>query len=510
MSQPKFYITTAIDYVNSIPHLGTAYEKIGADVIARYKRRQGFDTFFLMGTDEHSLNVERQARAKGIKPQAYCDQMVGRFKQVWSKLNLSFDDFIRTTEPRHIEATQQFVNTIYKKGDLYKGWYRGWYCISCEAFLREKDLVDKKCPTHNKTPQWIEEENYYFCLSKYQRLLLEHIEENPEFIQPEIRRNEMINIIKGGLEDISISRASVAWGIPLPFDTKQVVYVWVDALINYLSGIGYPRNKARFNRYWPCNLHIIGKDITRFHCIVWPAMLMSAGITLPKTVFGHGFVYLGGERMSKTQGTVLDPSEITEKFGPDPIRYFLLREVLFDRDGEFTREKFLVRYQSDLANDLGNLLHRVLNMVYKYNKGKIYKGKETDNSASKDIQKTVTETIIKYQKHMDQYQLSQALSSIWVLVGRANRYVEETSPWILNKQAKVDQLNYVLYNLAESIRTIAVLIEPFMPETAESIWCQLGFLDDFPDKVFSEISQQGLIPDGHQAGIAQPLFPRVE
>lgn len=506
----KFYITTAIDYVNSVPHLGTAYEKIGADVIARYKRRQGYDTFFLMGTDEHSLNVERQARAKGIDPKVYCDQMVVRFKEVWSKLNLSFNDFIRTTEKRHIETAQKIINIIYEKGDLYKSWYKGWYCISCETFLRESDLKDGKCPTHRKPPQWIEEENYYFRLSKYENALLKHIEENPAFIRPEIRRNEMVNIIKGGLEDISISRASVGWGIPVPFDPKQVIYVWVDALINYLSGIGYSEKKEQFTKYWPCDLHVIGKDITRFHCIIWPAILMSAEISLFKTVFGHGFVYLGGEKMSKTGGTVVDPLEITERFGPDPIRYFLLREVSFDRDGEFTWEKFMARYQSDLANDLGNLLHRVLNMIYKYNEGKIYRGKESDTLESSSLQKTAVEKISEYQGFMDRYQLSQALSSIWILIGMANRYVEESSPWTLNREGQKDKLNCVLYNLAETLRLVAVLIEPFMPETARSIRCQLGLREDISDKFFADISQWGKIQDAHQAGIAQPLFPKVE
>jgi len=273
MGKNKFYITTAIDYVNSAPHLGTAYEKIAADVIARYKRLAGFDTFFLMGTDEHSLNVEKQARLSKLEPKDYCDQMVGKFENTWEKLNLSYDDFIRTTQIRHINAVQSLLEVMNSKGDVYKGPYKGWYCVSCEAFLREKDLEDKKCPIHKKEPQWIEEENYYFKLSKYEKTLLTHIKKNPSFILPEIRKNEIINVIEGGLDDISISRSSVGWGIPVPFDKKQVIYVWVDALINYISGLGYPDVKGRFKSYWPCDLHMIGKDITRFHCIIWPAML---------------------------------------------------------------------------------------------------------------------------------------------------------------------------------------------------------------------------------------------
>ena len=508
MSSNKFYITTAIDYVNSVPHLGTAYEKIGADVIARYKRRKGFDTFFLMGTDEHSLNVEKQAKVQGIDPKEYCNKMVQKFLEVWKKLDISFNDFIRTTEKRHIDSVNRLTDAIYKKGDIRKGWYKGWYCVSCEAYLKEKDLVDGKCATHNKTPQWIEEENYYFNLSTYEERLLKHIENNPDFIQPNIRRNEILNIIKGGLEDISISRSGTSWGIPVPFDKKQVIYVWVDALINYISGIGYATEKEEFNKYWPCNLHVIGKDITRFHCIIWPAMLMSAGIELPKTVFGHGFVYLGGEKMSKTKGTVVDPLEIVGKYGADPIRYFLMREVPFDRDGEFTWEKFIARYNSDLANDLGNLLQRVLKMIHKYNKGVIEK--VSLDQGSNNFVDGVKNTVSTYIKHMDKYQLSQALASVWDLISRANRYVEEERPWYLNKNGEKEKLNNVLYNLAESIRIIACLIEPFMPKTAISIWKQECYKDAFLGNVFEKITEWGGICSGHKVGVPEPLFPKSE
>jgi len=503
----KFYITTAIDYVNSAPHLGTAYEKIAADAIARYKRRQGFDTFFLMGVDEHSLNVERSARRQGVNPQAYCDQMAKKFKDTWAMLNISFNRFIRTTQPEHIKAVQHFINLMYKKGDLYKGWYKGWYCENCEAFLKENDLIDGKCPVHKTVPQWIEEENYYFSLSKYQNLILEHIKKNPLFIQPETRRNEVINIIENGLDNISISRASTKWGIPLPFDAKQVVYVWVDALINYFSGIEYPNNKEYFNKYWPCDLHIIGKDITRFHCIIWPAMLMSADMPLPKSVFAHGFLYLNKEKMSKTKGTVIDPLEIAGKFGPDTIRYFLLREMPFGKDGEFTWKKFLARYRSDLANDIGNLLHRALNMIYKYNEGKIYKGVIR---SSRNIRDEIKETVAKYKGYMEKYQLSQALSGIWVMVNSLNKYIEETSPWALKKQARIPELNCALYNLAEAIRIIGILIEPFMPQTSADIWRQIGFPNGIPEMEFEELSQWGMIQDGHSIGKAYLLFPKTD
>ncbi len=502
----KFYITTAIDYVNSKPHLGTAYEKIGADVIARDKRRQGIDTFFLMGTDEHSLNVERQARAQGLAPDVYSDQMAVEFKKVWKALNLSYDDFIRTTEPRHIKAVQYLLEKIKEKGDLAKGRYQGWYCVSCEAFIREKELIDGKCPTHGKEPQWVEEDNYFFSLSRYQQPLLDHISKNPQFIQPQVRRNEIVNVLKGGLEDISVTRSTIGWGIPVPFAPKQVVYVWFDALINYLSGIGYP--DKNYTRYWPCDLHVVGKDITRFHCIIWPAMLMSAGVPLPKTVFGHGFVYLGSAKMSKTQGTVVDPLEIVAKFGADPLRYFLMREIPFDRDGEFTMEKFTARYHADLANDLGNLLHRVLNMIQKYNQGIVYRVTTGEDAVSEDLRRMVSQAAADYRKSMDGYQLSQALNSVWTLVSRTNRYVEETAPWSLNKQGQVEKLRGVLYHLIESIRVIAILVDPFLPQTAKNIWQQIGAPGDFAKLVFSESVKWGLIPAGFKVGTAKALFPK--
>lgn len=504
----KFYITTAIDYVNSVPHLGTAYEKIGADVIARYKRMQGCDVFFLMGTDEHSLNVERQAKLNNLSAQDYCDKMVMKFKDVWGKLNISFNDFIRTTEKRHINAVQNIIKIIYDNGDIYKGKYQGWYCVSCEAFLKEKDLVEKKCPVHNKEPQRIEEENYFFKLSKYQEPLLSHLSKNPEFIKPEIRFNEIINVIKNGLEDISITRSSIGWGIPVPFDTNHVVYVWFDALINYISGAGYPEDRKRFDNYWPCDLHVIGKDITRFHCIIWPAMLMSAGIELPRHIWGHGFVYLGSEKMSKSLGTAVDPLDAADKYGTDAIRYFLMREVPFDRDGEFTWEKFSARYQSDLADDLGNLVHRVLSMVYRYNNGIIYKKESAAADADVDLIDTVKNSVSEYQKNMEQYYLSQAVVNIWGIISRANRYVEESSPWVLNKQKNIDRLNNVLYNLAESLRIISIILKPFMPKTAEDIWQQIGAPGDFKKQNIGESAVWGGIPDNFKIGEPKALFPK--
>ena len=368
----RFYLTTAIDYVNSRPHLGQAYEKVSADVIARYKRGCGVDTHFLMGNDEHSQNVYKKAREAGLDPLAYCAEMEQVFRERWAELTVSFDDFIRTTEPRHRAAVQKLAQRSYEAGDIYEGTYEGWYCVSCEAFRQEKDLVDGKCPFHpTLTPEWIKEKNYFFRLSKYRDRLLAHFEANPRFLQPDVRRNEILRLLEAGLDDISMSRAGQAWGIPLPFAPENVVYVWFDALINYASAVGYGTDDARFAQWWPADLHIIGKDITRFHTVVWPAMLWSAGVEAPRQVFGHGWINYGGQRMSKTLGTSVDPADLVAKFGPDPARLYLTKEIAFGNDGDFTWERYEERYNADLANNLGNLVSRVTAMVHKYRAGTV-------------------------------------------------------------------------------------------------------------------------------------------
>ncbi|MBL7684876.1 MAG: methionine--tRNA ligase, partial [Deltaproteobacteria bacterium] len=363
MTAPKtFYITTAIDYVNSLPHIGTAYEKIGADALARFKRLDGYEVHFQMGNDEHSTNVEKSAKAKNLDTKSYCDEMRQGFIDIWEKLRISFDDFIQTSEPRHHETAKALFDAIYKAGDIYEGEYEGWYCESCEAYYTEKDLVNEECPNHKQKPKWLKEKNFFFNLKKFEEPLRAHIEAHPEFILPEIRRNEILSLLNQGLENISVSRSGVSWGIPIPQKPSHVIYVWFDALINYLTAVGYGTDDVKFKKWWPAQVHVIGKDITRFHCVIWPAMLMSAGIALPKTVFGHGFVYLKGEKMSKTLGNVVTPLDIIDQYDADVLRYYLLRSSSFGSDGNFTWDEFITRYNSDLANDIGNLLNRTLGM----------------------------------------------------------------------------------------------------------------------------------------------------
>jgi methionyl-tRNA synthetase len=470
----RFYLTTAIDFVNSRPHLGTAYEKIAADVIARYRRLAGCETRFLMGNDEHSQNVYRRAVEQGLEPLAYCDIMEREFRAAWSALDISFDDFIRTTEPRHAAGVVEMVRRIQASGDIYEGSYEGYYCVSCEAFKQEKDLVAGRCPLHpSLTPQWIKEKNYFFRLSKYQPSLLQHFADHPEFLQPETRQNEILRLLEGGLEDISVSRAGQSWGIPLPFDPASVVYVWFDALINYASAAGLGADEAGFARWWPADLHIIGKDITRFHTVIWPAMLMSAGLALPRQVFGHGFMTVNGQRMSKSLGNVIDPVDAVARLGvgPDPLRLYLTKEVPFGGDGDFSWERYDERYNVDLANNLGNLVSRVSAMAGRYANSRL---KAAGPSAG-ILPGVVSEAGRRYRAAMDRLELHEGAAAAFRIVDAANGFIAETAPWNLAKDpAAGDRLASVLFDAAEAVRVAAVLLSPFMPGSSAEILRRVG------------------------------------
>jgi len=501
----KFYITTAIDYVNNIPHLGTAYEKIAADAIARYKRLAGFDTRFLMGNDEHSTNVEKAAREKGLDPKVYCDQMAEIFQGVWKRLDISYDDFIRTTEERHIRGVQELFRRIAANGDIYKGKYEGFYCVSCERFYPEKELVDGKCPNHRTVPQWVSEENWFFRLSAYGDRLREHYAKHADFLVPEIRRNEILNVIEGGLQDISVSRAST-WGIPLPDDPSQRVYVWFDALINYITGVGYPGNGALWS-YWPADLHVIGKDITRFHCIIWPAMLLSAGVPLPKSVLGHGWVHFQGEKLSKSLGNIVNPLDVVDKFGADSLRYYLLKEVPLSRDGDFSWELFIQRYNSDLANDWGNLFTRTVSMIHRYRAGRLARAE-----AGPELQALLRKALHDYHVALEGYAVEDGIEAAWSIIRRANQMVEEGAPWKLAKDpAKAAELDALLGELAVALQHTALLLFPVMPSKARLVWETLRLSPAIEAARFPAVD--ALLPPpplDTALGESQPLFPRIE
>jgi methionyl-tRNA synthetase len=507
----SYYITTPIYYPSSKLHIGHTYTTVAADAIARYKRAQGFDVKFLTGTDEHGQKIENVAKAQGKAPKEFLDEVVDEIKALWKVMEISYDIFIRTTDDYHERRVQMMFEKLYEKGDIYKGVYEGMYCTPCESFWTESQLVDHKCPDCGRDVTKTSEEAYFFRMSKYQDRLLDLFENVEGFAEPKSRINEMVNnFIKPGLEDLCVTRTSFDWGIPVPFDPKHVIYVWLDALSNYVTALGYPEEvDGDFAKYWPADVHLVGKEIVRFHTIIWPAMLMALDIPVPKKVFGHGWILLEGGKMSKSKGNIVDPVVLIDRYGVDALKYFLLREYSFGQDGVFTNEVLLNRLNSDLANDLGNLVSRTIAMIEKYNGGIIRKSSAftTFDASLIELSK---ETIGKVEEKLDKLDFSNALEEIWKLVRRTNKYIDETAPWTLAKdEQQKDVLDTVLYNLAESIRVISALIQPFMVHTSRKIWSQLG-LEEGELTQWDSARMFGLLTEGLQVSKADALFPRID
>ena len=508
MTKPTYYITTPIYYPSDKLHIGHAYCTTIADTLARFHRLKGEEVFFLTGSDEHGLKIQRKAQEKGITPIEYVDAIIANFKQLWNELNISNNDFIRTSEERHHKVVQDVLTKIFEQGDIYKKNYEGLYCVPCESYWLERQLVDGKCPDCGRPVEKMQEESYFFKLSKYQEWWLQFIEENPNFIQPASRRNEMINFVKQGLEDLCITRTTFDWGIPVPFDKKHVVYVWFDALLNYLTGIKYGTDEAMFNKFWPASLHLVGKEIVRFHTIIWPIMLKAMGVELPQKVYGHGWLVIDGDKMSKSKGNVIDPLALIDEFGADAIRYFLLREIVFGNDGNFSRDALITRINSDLANDLGNLLHRTVSMIEKYHGG-VVTNTGVIEAVDEDLMALVKSTAENFAKDMDAMEINSAIKGVWALISRANKYIDETAPWILAKdEAKAARLQTVMYNLAETLRVVAILVAPFIPSTSPKIYTQLGL--EVPAEFLLTDAEFGKIADGTKVQKGEPLYPRIE
>lgn len=497
-----FYVTTPIYYVNDVPHIGHAYTTVAADVLARYRRMCGQKTFFLTGTDEHGQKIEKAAKEMGITPKELADKVVDRFKNLWKLLNISNDDFIRTTEDRHKRAVVAFYQRIWQKGDIYLGEYEDWYCIPCESFWTEKELLDgHRCPECGRSVTRLKEKSYFFRLSRYQEPLLRFLEENPDFVRPQSRYNEVLSFVKGGLRDLSISRMTSRWGIPLPNDPSCVLYVWFDALVNYLTGVGFP--EEGYERFWPADCHLIGKDILRFHAVYWPAFLMAADLPVPKKVFAHGWWTVEGQKMSKSLGNVVDPYEVVRRYGADQFRYFLMREVPFGLDGDFSEKALINRVNGDLANDLGNLVSRTIAMANRYLKGKV-----PARASGGYLRERALQTLEEYCAFMEELAFQRALMSLFEMVGALNKYIDSTAPWTLYKEKREKQLEEVLYNCLESLRFLAIMMYPFMPSSAERLWSMLGFPKGIAPGALK--TRWGELPEGQQLQKPEPLFPRVE
>ena len=509
MSKKPYYITTAIAYASRKPHIGNTYEVVFTDAVARYKRMQGYDVFFLTGTDEHGVKIEELAKSEGITPKEHVDKVVGEIQDICKLMHISYDGFIRTTDPRHEEVVQKIFKKLYDQGDIYKSEYEGMYCTPCESFWTPSQLVDGKCPDCGREVQPAKEEAYFLRLSKYQQWLEEYIETHPDFIVPEGKKKEMMNnFIKPGLQDLCVSRTTFQWGIPVTFDPKHVIYVWVDALSNYITAMGYDPDGSsdQFKKYWPCDCHVIGKDIMRFHSIYWPVMLHALGLELPRQLFGHNWILFGEDKMSKSRGNVIYASDVVDAFGVDAARYYLLSEMPYGSDGSITYESLIERFNTDLANTLGNLVNRTIAMAQKYFGGVIQPADATE-PVDADLRATALKTVEEVDRLMNQYRMADTLDAVISLARRSNKYIDETMPWVLAKdEAQKPRLGAVLYNLLESIRFLAVLLQPFMPETAEKIFAQLN--TDCKD--YASLSAFGGLHAGDKVGEPVPLFGRID
>ena len=508
-----FYLTTPIYYPSGNLHIGHAYTTVAGDAMARYKRMRGFDVMYLTGTDEHGQKIQEKAEEKGVTPKQYVDEMVAGIKDLWSKLDISYDDFIRTTDERHTVVVAKIFEQLLAQGDIYLGEYEGWYCTPCESYFTELQLTEEgNCPDCGRPVQKVKEESYFFKVSKYADRLLQYYEENPGFIQPESRKNEMINnFIKPGLEDLAVSRTTFDWGIKIPSNPKHVIYVWVDALTNYITALGYgSEDESKYQTYWPADVHLVGKEIVRFHTIYWPIMLMALDLPLPKKVFAHGWLLMKDGKMSKSKGNVVDPVTLIDRYGLDSLRYYLLREVPFGSDGVFTPESFVERLNFDLANDLGNLLNRTVAMINKYFDGVIPAYSGSNGEFEQSLLEVNRSTVEKYVEAMEKMEFSVALSVLWQLVSRTNKYIDETQPWQLAKEeAQVDQLQAVMVHLAESLRRIAIMLQPFLTQTPKEIFSQLG-VEAKNLTTWDSMDEFGVIPAGVAVKKGNPIFPRLD